>query len=46
MAIPMGINKELKEAIQEAIKTDALTGQKLKDILTSGSRQVNKGLQE
>jgi len=34
MAIPTGINKELKEAIQEAIKTDTLTGQKLKDILT------------
>jgi len=46
MAIPMGINEELKEAIQEAIKTDTLTGQKLKDILTSGPRQVNKGLQE
>jgi len=46
MAIAMGINKELKEAIQEAIKTDTLMGQKLKDILTSGPRQVNKGLQE
>jgi len=46
MAIPMGINEELKEAIQEAIKTDILMGQKLKDILTSGPRQVNKGLQE
>jgi len=46
MAIPTGINKELKEAIQEAIKTDILMGQKLKDILTSGPRQVNKGLQE
>jgi len=46
MAIPTGINEELKKAIQEAIKTDTLTGQKLKDILTSGPRQVNKGLQE
>jgi len=46
MAIPTRINKELKEAIQEAIKTDTLMGQKLKDILTSGPRQVNKGLQE
>jgi len=46
MAIPTGINEELKEAIQEAIKTDTLTGQKLKDILTSSPRQVNKGLQE
>ena len=26
----MGINKELKEAIQEAIKTDTLTGQMLR----------------
>ena len=45
-AIPTGINTELKGAIQEAIKTDTLTGQKLKEILTSGPRQVNKGLQE
>jgi len=30
MAIPTGINKELKEAIQEAIKTDTLTGQMLR----------------
>jgi len=46
MAIPTGINEELKEAIQEAIKSDTLTGQKLKDILTSSPRHVNKGLQE
>jgi len=42
----MGINEELKVAIQEAIKTDRLMGQKLKDILTSSPRQVTKGLQE
>jgi len=46
MAIPTGINDDLKTAIQEAIITDKLTGQKLKDILTSGPRQVTKGLQE
>jgi len=45
-AIPTGTNKDLKAAIQEAIKTDKLTGQKLKDILASGPRQVTKGLQE
>ena len=42
----MGINKELKAAIQEAIKTDKLLGPKLRDILASGPRQVTKGLQE
>jgi len=46
MAIPTGINDDLKAAIQEAIITDKLMGQKLKDILTSGPRQVTKGLQE
>jgi len=46
MAIPTGINDDLKAAIQEAIITDKPMGQKLKDILTSGPRQVTKGLQE
>jgi hypothetical protein len=45
-AIPMGINTELKQAIREAIKTDRLTGQKLKDILLNGPRDAAKGLQE
>ena len=42
----MGINEDLKVAIQEAIKTDKLSGPKLRDILASGPRQVTKGLQE
>jgi hypothetical protein len=45
-AIHMGINTELKQAIQEAIETDRLTGQKLKDILLNGPRDAAKGLQE
>ena len=45
-AIPMGINAELKQTIQEAIETDRLTGQKLKDILLNGPRDAAKGLQE
>jgi len=46
MAIPTGINKDLKAAIQDTIITDKLMGQKLKDILTSSPRLVTKGLQE
>src|SRR5260221_5129972 len=45
-AIPTGMDTELKVAIQEAIKSDRLTGQKLKEILLSGPRSVTKGLQE
>jgi hypothetical protein len=45
-AIPMGINMELKQAIQEVIESDRLTGQKLKDILLNGPRDATKGLQE
>jgi len=45
-AIPMGINMELKQAIQEVIETDRLTGQKLKDILLNGPHDAAKGLQE
>jgi hypothetical protein len=45
-AIPMGINAELKQTIREAIETDRLTGQKLKDILLNGPRDAAKGLQE
>jgi hypothetical protein len=43
-AIPMGINTDLKQAIQEAIEIDRLTGQKLKDILLNGPRDAAKGL--
>ena len=45
-AISMGINRDLKAAIQEAIKTDKLSGPKFRDILASSPRQVTKGLQE
>jgi hypothetical protein len=45
-AIPIGINTELKQAIQEAIETDRLMGQKLKDILLNGPHDATKGLQE
>ena len=41
-----GIDKDLKEAIEEGIKADRLTGNKLKEILLSGPQQVTKGLQE
>ena len=44
--IPTGIDTELKQAIREAIETDRLTGQRLKDILLNGPRDVTKGLQE
>jgi hypothetical protein len=40
----MGINTELKQAIREAIETDRLMGQKLKDILLNEPRDVAKGL--
>jgi hypothetical protein len=43
-AIPMGINTELKQTIQEAIETDRLTGQKLRDILLNGPHDAAKGL--
>ena len=45
-AISTGTNKDLKVAIQEAIKTDKLLGPKLRDILASSPRQITKGLQE
>jgi hypothetical protein len=44
--IPIGINMELKQAIQEAIETDRLTRQKLKDILLNEPCDATKGLQE
>ena len=46
MVIPTGMDKDLKEAIEEGIKADRLTGDKLKEILLSGPRHVTKGLQE
>ena len=35
-AVPTGLDTDLKAAIQEAIKLDRLSGQKLKEILLSG----------
>ena len=43
-SIPIGIDIELKQAIREAIETDRLTGQKLKDILLNGPCDATKGL--
>jgi len=45
-AIPIGTDKELKAAIQEAIQSDRLAGQPLKEILLSGPCSITKGLQE
>jgi hypothetical protein len=45
-AIPTGMDIDLKEAIEEGIKEDCLTGDKLKEILLSGPRHITKGLQE
>ena len=42
--IPTGMDKDLKEAIEEGISQDHLTGDKLKEILLSRPRQVTKGL--
>jgi hypothetical protein len=44
--IPTGIDTELKQAIREAIETDRLTRQRLKDILLNGPHDITKGLQE
>ena len=45
-AVPTGLDTDLKAAIQEAIKSDCLSSQKLKEILLSGPRSFTKGLQE
>jgi len=45
-AIPTPTDTELKAAIQEAIQSDRLAGQLLKEILLSGPRSITKGLQE
>jgi hypothetical protein len=44
--IPTGMDIDLKEAIEEGIKEDHLTGDKLKEILLSRPRHITKGLQE
>jgi len=45
-AIPTGMNLDLKAALKEGIQADRVTGEKLKQILTSGPRHVTKGLQD
>jgi hypothetical protein len=42
--IPTGIDIDLKEAIEEGIKEDHLTEDKLKEILLSGLQHITKGL--
>ena len=44
--LPMGMDIDLKEAITEGITADRITGDKLKEILKSGPRNITKGLQE
>src|SRR5882672_9563944 len=45
-AIPLATDTELKSTIQDAIKSDRLAGQLLKEILVSGPRNITKGLQD
>ena len=47
-AIPTGMDEELHAALMEAIKLDNTTGmgEKLKKLITSGPRQVTKGLED
>ena len=40
------MNIDLKEAIEEGINKDCITGDKLKEILLSRPRHITKGLQE
>ena len=46
LVIPTGMDLELKAALKEGIKADRVTGEKLKQILTSRPRHVTKGLQD
>jgi len=46
MAIPTGMDLDLKAALQEGIKADRVTGTKLTSMLTSGPRHITKALQE
>jgi len=45
-AIPTRIDLDLKAALQEGIKANRVTGEKLRSMLTSGLRHITKGLQE
>ena len=46
LAIPTGMNLDLKAALKEGIEADKVTREKLQQILTSGPRHVTKGLQD
>jgi len=46
LAIPTGMDLDLKAALKEGIEADRVTGEKLKQILTSGPQHVTKGLQD
>jgi len=46
MAIPTGIDLDLRAALQEGIKANRVMGDKLRSMLTSGPRHITKGLQE
>jgi len=46
MAIPTGMDLDLKAALQEGIKANRVMGDKLRSMLTSGPRHITKGLQE
>jgi len=46
MAIPTGMDLDLRAALQEGIKADRVMGDKLRSMLTSGPRYLTKGLQE
>jgi len=46
MAIPTGMDQDLRAALQEGIKANKVIGDKLRSILTSGPRHITKGLQE
>jgi len=46
LAIPTGMDLDLRAVLKEGIEADRITGEKLKQILTSGPQHVTKGLQD
>ena len=46
LAIPIGMNLDLKAALKEGIEADRVTREKLKQIITSSPRHITKGLQD
>jgi len=46
IAIPTGMDLDLKAALKEGIEADRVTGENLKTMLTSGPRHITKGLQD